>query len=205
MWVIPPYWEKAKQHLRNEDTIIGAIIDRLEDPPLRSKGQAFETIVHAIVGQQISAKAADSIWARFVQLVGVVDVESIRKISKESLRGVGLSGRKAEYILGMATNEAWLTDFTGEGMDDDAVRRRLITIRGVGPWTAEMVMMFSLLRPDVFPLGDIGIIRCMERLYNDGESLDKEELLSLADRWTPYKTVACWYLWRHLDAEPVQY
>jgi len=202
---LPQYWEAAKAHIRSVDPVMAAVIDAHEDPPLRSKRRVFETLVHAIVGQQISAKAADAVWGRFCTLVGPVNPANIRSHSPEMLRSVGLSGRKVEYILGLANDAEWLVSFDWSGMDDASVKKRLIALRGIGPWTAEMVLIFSLLRPDVLPLGDIGVIRSVEQLYANGESLSVEHVASIAEAWAPYRTVGTWYLWRHLDAEPVEY
>ncbi len=201
----PDYWEKAKAHLRAVDPTMRAIIDAHEEPPLRSKGRIFETLVHAIVGQQISAKAADAVWKRFLELVGEVTPECVLGHSTESLRSVGLSGRKVEYIQGLAEKASWVDSFEWSALSDDAVRKKLVSLRGIGPWTAEMVLIFSLLRPDVFPLGDIGVIRSIEGLYASGERLPIERIVDIGSVWSPYRTVATWYLWRHLDAEPVEY
>ena len=141
--MIPTYWEAAKAHLRAVDPVMAAVIDAYEDPPLRSKRDVFQTLVHAIVGQQISAKAADAVWGRFVAEVGEVTPSCILKKSVESLRGVGLSGRKVEYIQGLAHEGERITSADWDAMSDDEVRRTLIALRGVGPWTAEMVLIFS--------------------------------------------------------------
>ena len=202
---VPSYWEDAKNHLRAVDSVIGSIIDEHEEPPLRSKGRVFETLVHAIVGQQISATAADAVWRRFLHMVIDVTPESVRVHSYDALRSVGLSGRKVEYILGLAENATWVDAFDWSVCSDDEVRKKLIALRGVGPWTAEMVLIFSLLRPDIFPLGDIGIIRAIEDLYAGKKRLPIEEIEAIGSVWTPYRTVGVWYLWRHLDAEPVEY
>ena len=201
----PDYWEGAKAALRAADPVLRAIIDDHEEPPLRSKGRVFETLVHAIVGQQISAKAADAVWKRFVALVGTVDPDPVHAQSAEALRVVGLSGRKVEYIQGLAADARWVDEIDWSRLTDDQARTRLTTLRGVGPWTAEMVLIFSLLRPDIFPLGDIGVVRSIERLYAAGRVLSPQELLVHGARWEPYRTVAVWYLWRFLDAEPVEY
>ena len=145
---VPAYWDAAKAHLRRIDPIMGGIIDRHEDPPLRSKGRVFETLVHSIVGQQISAKAADAVWGRFVELVGEINPEQVSAQNPDTLRQVGLSRRKVEYILGLATVGSWVVDHPWSERSDDDVRADLVTLRGVGPWTADMVLMFSLLRPE---------------------------------------------------------
>jgi len=201
----PDYWAEAKAHLRQVDSVMAAVIDAYEEPPLRSKRNVFETLVHAIVGQQISAKAADAIWGRFVELVGSVTPEGIEAHEPGVLKSVGLSGRKVEYIRGLASDAQWVSAVDWDDMDDDAVRKRLTALRGIGPWTAEMVLIFSLLRPDVLPLGDIGVIRAVEQLYANSASLSVEQVAQIAAPWAPYRTVGTWYLWRHLDAEPVEY
>ena len=203
--MIPTYWEAAKAHLRAVDPVMAAVIDAYEDPPLRSKRDVFQTLVHAIVGQQISAKAADAVWGRFVAEVGEVTPSCILEKSVESLRGVGLSGRKVEYIQGLAHEGERITSADWYAMSDDEVRRTLIALRGVGPWTAEMVLIFSLLRADILPLGDIGVIRAVEQLYRGGDRMSVEEVAEVAECWAPYRTAGTWYLWRHLDAEPVEY
>ena len=202
---IPTYWADAKRHLRAVDPIIASIIDLHEEPPLRSKGRVFETLVHAIVGQQISAIAADAVWRRFLDLVNDVTPSHVAAHSYEALRGVGLSGRKVEYIQGLAEHAAWVDSVDWSSFSDDEVRKKLIALRGVGPWTAEMVLIFSLLRPDIFPLGDIGVIRAIEELYAEKKRLSIKEVEAIGSAWAPYRTVGTWYLWRHLDAEPVEY
>jgi DNA-3-methyladenine glycosylase II len=202
---VPPYWEAAKAHLKAVDPVLEEIITAYEEPPLRSSGRPFETIIRSIVGQQISAKAAASIWARFLALAGEISPPSVAVLAHEEMRAVGLSGRKAEYIHGLATTGAWIAEHPWTEHSDETVRKQLCALRGVGPWTANMVLMFSLIRPDILPLGDIGIVRAIESLYADKQALTPKELTAIAQPWSPYRTVACWYLWRHLDAEPVQY
>ena len=202
---VPEYWEDAKMHIRKVDPILARVIDAHEEPPLRSKLNVFETLVHSIVGQQISAKAADAVWGRFVSLVGDVTPKNIAAHSPETLRSVGLSGRKVEYIYGLATESRWICDHPWMDSTSMDVKTSLLALRGVGPWTVEMVLIFSLLKPDVLPLGDIGVIRSVEQLYADGARLTKEEVAKIAEPWSPYRTVGTWYLWRHLDAEPVEY
>ena len=202
---VPAYWEEAKAHLRRVDPVLAVVIDAHEEPPLRSKLNVFETLVHSIVGQQISAKAADAVWGRFVHLVGEVSPVTIAKHSSDALRAVGLSGRKVEYILGLATESQWVATHAWMDCTNDEVTDRLLALRGVGPWTVEMVLIFSLLRPDILPLGDIGVIRAVEQLYADGKRLEKSAVAAIAEPWAPFRTVGTWYMWRHLDAEPVEY
>ena len=202
----PEYWGEAKEFLSKVDEIMSRLIDVHEHPPLSSRGDAFLTLMRSIVGQQISSKAADSVWGRIENLLGAVTPESILGASYDDLRACGLSGRKSEYVVGIA--EAWLmgySEIVWSELSDEEATSRLVALRGVGEWTAEMILIFSLLRPDVFPIADIGVIRSMERLYNQGNALSESELMAIAEPWRPYRTVATWYLWRSSDPEPVRY
>ena len=203
---IPGYWVTAKAELSAADSVLAEVIARNEEPVLSSKGDLFLNLVSAIVSQQISTTAARTIWGRFEGLVGEVHPKSVLSRSHEELRGCGLSGRKAEYILEIA--EAWqngYADINWDGLSDEEVMDALVELRGVGTWTAEMVLIFTLLRPDVFPVGDIGVVRAVERLYSEGERMSNDELIAKSQDWRPWRTVATWYLWRSIDPEPVQY
>ena len=203
---VPEYWDAAKVDLSAADSTLAEVIARYEEPVLSSKGDLFLNLVSAIIGQQISTIAARTVWNRFEGLIGEVNSKSVLSRSYEELRGCGLSGRKAEYILGIA--EAWQSgyaDIDWEGLSDEEAMDALIKLRGVGNWTAEMVLIFTLLRPDVFPVGDIGVVRAIERLYFEGERMSNDELIAKSEDWRPWRTVATWYLWRSIDPEPVQY
>ena len=203
---IPDYWEKACIELSEKDSILKKIIEKHKQPFLSSRGDIFYTLVRSIVGQQISVYAADAVWERLEKCVQQITPEQFIKQSKEDLRNCGLSFRKIEYILGIA--ETWNNDYKNIKWNllvDEEVKKKLISLRGVGPWTAEMILMFSLLRPDIFPVDDIGAIRAMEKLYNNGKKMDKKELMKKAEDWIPWRTVATWYLWRTIDDEPVEY
>ena len=203
---IPGYWVTAKAELSAADSVLAEVIALNEEPALSSKGDLFLNLVSAIVSQQISTTAARTIWGRFESLVEEVNPKSVLSRSHEELRGCGLSGRKAEYILGIA--EAWQSgdaDIDWAGLNDEEVMAALIELRGVGTWTAEMILIFTLLRPDVFPVGDIGVVRAVERLYSGGERMSNDDLIAKSQDWRPWRTVATWYLWRSIDPEPVQY
>jgi len=201
----PSYWEAAKAHLRSVDPVVGGYIDRHEEPPLMGKGRLFETLVHSIVGQQISARAADAIWGRVKALVGTFDPDRFDAVSDDALRGAGLSGRKVEYVRGVVGAAPELDATAWATMTDQRVRDTLCALRGIGPWTADMLLIFCFLRPDVLPLGDVGVVRVMERAFGDGGPLTPERMALIGDRWRPYRSVATWYLWRSLDPEPVEY
>ena len=166
----------------------------------------FATLIKSIVGQQISVIAASAVWSRFCDCVGEVDEESILAKSHQELREVGLSHRKVEYIVGIA--KAWqdrYDDINWDSMNDKEVIEELVKLRGVGRWTVQMLLIFALLRQDVFPIDDIGLIRGMEKLYNSGNTLEKSELYEISNNWKPYRTMGVWYIWRSIDPEPVEY
>ena len=202
----PEYWSEACAELCVKDPILAKVIKKYPGPILTSKGDLFSTLIRSIVGQQISVLAADAVWGRFSALVGEISPKLILKQTPEALKNSGLSARKVEYIRGIS--ETWTKEYAEidwEILSDDEVKRKLIALRGVGPWTAEMILMFSLLRPDIFPIDDIGAIRAIENIYNGGEVMSKEDLLDQAEYWAPWRTVATWFLWRTIDDEPVEY
>ena len=202
---VPPYWEEGKKHLCKVDKNMARIIHELEDPPLRSKGRIFETLAHAIVGQQISAKAADAIWKRLVQRLGAITPTKCSRVHTKTLRKVGLSARKVEYIKGLAKAGDFLESQPWNKLSDDAVRKTLCALKGIGPWTAEMVLIFTLLRPDILPLGDIGLMRALQEVYRLDAESTHADMEDITDKWRPYRTIGTWYMWRFLDAEPVEY
>ena len=202
----PEYWSEACAELCVKDPVLAKVIKKYPGPILTSKGDLFSTLIRSIVGQQISVLAADAVWGRFSALVGEISPKLILKQTPEALKNSGLSARKVEYIRGIS--ETWTKEYAEidwEILSDDQVKRKLIALRGVGPWTAEMILMFSLLRPDIFPIDDIGAIRAIENIYNGGEVMSKEDLLDQAENWAPWRTVATWFLWRTIDDEPVEY
>ena len=197
----PEWWDEACRHL-SKDEFLGEKVAKFDDVKMTSNGRVFETIIRSIIGQQISVAAADSIWNRFTQLVGNVEPNEILKQSFESIAGCGITRAKTSYIIGLAENSVDLLDFDWS-LESDIVMKHLVKFRGIGPWTAEMVMMFSLLKPDLFSIGDIALIRSCKELNPALET--KDEVVEFAKRWSPYRTAACWFLWRMCDPEPVQY
>ena len=174
---------------------------------MSSRGQPFYTLVRSVVGQQISVKAADSIWARFVLLVPKVTPKHVLAQSIEHLRSVGLSARKAEYIHAVA--EFFVQKRVGqaywEQRTDDEIIEELSSIRGIGRWTAEMFLMFTLLRPNVFPVDDIGLLRGLEKNYHGARVTPSVARAVYFERFSPWASVATWYLWRSLDPVEVRY
>jgi DNA-3-methyladenine glycosylase II len=203
----PDYWQKASRALARDDPTMAALVRRYRGMSLVSRGDAFGTLARSIVGQQISVKAADAVWARFAAAVGTVSPAAVLAAGAGGLAGCGLSARKTEYLADLAAHfaggrvdpERWTA------MDDEAVIVELCDVRGIGRWTAEMFLIFNLLRPDVFPLDDLGLQKAVSLHYFAGERPPKKALAEFGERWRPWRSVATWYLWRSLDPLPVEY
>ena len=202
---VPEYWDKAKKELSAKDNILSELIEQYDDLELISRGDLFYTLIRSIIGQQISVKAASTVWSRLSEKVGEIIPENILSQSTDELRNCGLSGKKVEYIRGIS--ESWndYSNYEWEKMDDEEIVKKLIQLRGVGRWTAEMILIFTLLRPDIFPIGDIGMIRGIEKTYNSGEKMSMDEIYGISEKWKPWRTVACCYMWSAVDPEPVEY
>lgn len=203
----PDYWAIATLELAQRDEVMARLIQSYPNSVLSSRGQPFYTLIRSVVGQQISVKAADSIWARFEILVPKVTPNHVLAQSIDDLRNVGLSARKAEYIH--AISQFFAQKRIGQSYwarrSDLEIIAELSSIRGIGRWTAEMFLMFTLLRPNVFPVDDIGLLRGLEKNYH-GERITPQVAKSLYfERFSPWASVATWYLWRSLDPVEVQY
>ena len=201
----PEYWEAAKKELSVSDITLSRIIDKFDDLELVSRGDIFYTLIRSVIGQQISVKAASTVWTRLCKKIGEITPKNILRVDIDELRSCGLSQRKAEYVLGISESWTEYDSLDWDKMKDEEIIEKLIQLRGVGTWTAEMILIFTMLRPDVFPIGDIGMIRGIEKSYNSGEKMSKEELYSISEKWKPWRTVACCYMWRTVDPEPVEY
>ncbi len=185
---------------------MGEIIARYEGEFLQGRGDAFFTLCRAIVGQQISVKAADAIWARLEAHVQPFEPEAMQEADHEALRGLGLSRQKVAYLNAIADH--FMAHNIAHGywsdMSDEEAIKDLTSIKGIGRWTAEMFLIFHLLRADVFPIDDIGLQKGILTHYSpDYSRADMKQLA--ADKWAPWRSVATWYLWRSLDPVPVEY
>ena len=204
----PDYWQDSLQYLTSADKTLGDIISQHKDYSITSRGEAYETLLRAIVGQQISVKAAASVWNKIVDLIKIIEPNKVLSTSKEKLKLCGLSKQKTQYILNISEHfkiNNIIDDTYWEERTYLSVYEELITIKGIGPWTAEMFGMFYLLEKDIFPLKDVGILRAMYQLYNNGERIDIDKIVKISDTWKPYRSVACWFLWRSIDNEEVLY
>jgi DNA-3-methyladenine glycosylase II len=205
--VTPGYWADACKHLMKKDRVMRRLIPQFGDASLQTRGDAFVTLARSIVGQQISVKAAQTVWDRFVLLPKNMSPDCVLKLKIDDMRGAGLSARKVEYLVDLAVHfdngalhvKAW------ETMSDDEIVAELIAIRGVGRWTAEMFLIFHLMRPNVLPLDDVGLINGISRNYFSGDAVSRNEAREVAAAWAPYCSVATWYIWRSLDPLPVTY
>lgn len=214
----PHYWDEARRALSRGDPVMRRIIRRCGDAHLLSRGDPFQTLARSIVGQQISVKAAQSIWDRVSAAAREVSPQRVARMRPATLQSCGLSLRKVEYLQDLAVRFR-----TGEvdpvhwpSLDDESVIAELVRVRGIGRWTAEMLLIFNLLRPDVLPLDDLGLMRAISLNY-PGEGAAGVEgaapaakqarlaAAALAERWRPWRSVATWYLWRSLDPLPVEY
>ena len=197
-------WEIAKSELSRNDSTMARIIERYDGEKMQLKNNAFVTLVRSVVGQQISVKAADSVWKKLEKLCrNDVQPDTINSFSEEELRTVGLSKSKANYIHNISKSD--ILDTNWSNMSDKEIIDLLCQIKGIGRWTAEMFLIFHLARSDILPLGDIGLIKAIEINYNNGEKISKDQIEIYRQKWSPWCTVATWYLWRSLDPIPVNY
>ncbi|WP_316149027.1 DNA-3-methyladenine glycosylase [Cupriavidus sp. BIC8F] len=205
--VRPAYWDEACADLMKRDRILRKMIPTYGPAHLVSRGDPFVTLARAVVGQQISVKAAQSVWERLHALCPKLTPAQFLRAGPEKLAGCGLSKRKGEYLIDLADHFKAGTVHVAEWaqMDDEAVIAELTQIRGIGRWTAEMFLMFNLMRPNVLPLDDIGLINAISANYFSGEPVTRSEAREVAANWEPWRTVATWYMWRSLDPLPVTY
>jgi DNA-3-methyladenine glycosylase II len=209
--VTPAYWDEACKHLAKRDRVMRKLIPQFGEARLQCRGDAFTTLARSIVGQQISVRAAQSVWERFAALASgramKLQPAAVLALEVPAMREAGLSARKVEYLRDLATH---FSDGTvhvrqWQQMEDEAIIEELVAVRGIGRWTAEMFLIFHLMRPNVLPLDDVGLLRGISLNYFSGEPVSRAEAREVGDAWAPYRSVATWYLWRSLDPVPVEY
>ena len=204
---VPDYWEKAKSELMRRDRIMKKLIPRFGDLQLVGRGDPFVTLARSIVGQQISVKAAQAVWERVLVACPKMTPAQMVRQGPVKLAACGLSKRKVEYLLDLAAHfrDGSVHEKDWSSMDDEEVIAELIQIRGIGRWTAEMFLIFNLLRPNILPLDDLGLLRGISINYFSGEPVSRSDAREVSANWEPWRTVATWYLWRSLDPVPVEY
>ena len=200
-------WDRACAELGKRDPVMQQLIARSGKARLQTRGEPFQTLARSIVGQQISVSAADSIWNRFRQVCPDCSPEEIMCASAEDLIASGLSKRKVEYLKDLAFHflERKIQANQWFNMPDEEIIADLVQVRGIGRWTAEMFLIFNLLRPNVLPLDDVGLLKGISTSYFFGENVTKKDAKKIAVKWEPWCTVATWYLWRSLTPLPVEY
>lgn len=203
----PDYWSDACRHLMRKDRVMKRLIPQFGDACLQSRGDPFVTLARSIVGQQISVKAAQAVWDRFAKLSRRLTPGQVLKMKVDDMRAAGLSARKVEYLVDLALHfdSGALQVSHWPSMDDEAIIAELVSIRGIGRWTAEMFLIFHLMRPNVLPLDDIGLINGISQNYFSGESVSRSDAREVAAAWQPFCSVATWYIWRSMDPLPVEY
>ncbi len=203
----PYFWEEACKHLVKKDRVMKRLIPQFGDVCLETRGDAFVTLARSIVGQQISVKAAQTVWERFELLPRKLTPANVLKLKVDDMRAAGLSARKVEYLVDLALNfdNGALHVKSWDAMSDDEIVAELIAIRGIGRWTAEMFLIFHLMRPNVLPLDDVGLITGISHNYFSGDVVSRSDAREVAAAWAPYCTVATWYIWRSLDPVQVEY
>jgi len=209
--VTPEYWDEACRHLVKRDRVMRKLIPQFGEGRLQSRGDAFTTLARSIVGQQSSVKAAQASWERVAALLDGgsqrIQPAAVLAIETAQMREAGLSARKVDYLVDLAQHfEAGSVHVRQwQQMDDEAIVDELVAIRGISRWTAEMFLIFHLIRPNVLPLDDPGLIKGISHNYFSGEPVSRAEAREVGDAWAPFRSVATWYIWRSLDPLAVAY
>lgn len=200
-------WDRACAHLQRTDRVMRKLIKMHAGARLQSRGDPFQTLARSIIGQQISVKAAQVVWERLCAAVPQVAPRDILDVGEDGLRACGLSSRKVGYVRDLAAkfDAGQVHPDQWQDMPDEAIAAELLTIRGIGRWTADMFLIFHLMRPDVLPLGDLGLIRGVSQIYFGGEPVTQSDVREVAAAWAPWRSVGTWYIWRSLDPLPVEY
>ena len=200
-------YTRARRHLARRDPVLRDLMRAHGKCGLAEAQNAepFSALLKAIVSQQLSTKAARTIYLRLVALFdGAPTPQVLARLGDDQLRGVGLSGQKLRYMrdLGTRVQDGSLPLHALDAMSDDEVIVALTQVKGIGRWTAEMFLMFRLHRPDVLPVGDLGIVKAVQKAYGLRKTPTPDRLHKIGEAWRPYRSVACWYLWRSLNNTP---
>jgi DNA-3-methyladenine glycosylase II len=205
----PVYWNQACQELMQRDRILRKLIPVYGQESVQAQHGPYQTLIRIIVGQQVSLTLGHKLWRQLVQACGQdLQPDCILRHSESELRAMGLSLRKAQYVRDAARyfqQDDHRDPDWWQAQDDAAIVARLCDIRGVGRWSAEMFLIFSLRRPDVLPLDDTALLKAISHHYFSGEPVSRFEAREVAQAWAPWRTVASWYLWRSMDAAAVEY
>ena len=202
----PVWWRNACDDLSKKDNIMKVLVNKYADSKISTIKNPFYSLSRCIVGQQISVQAADAIWNRLIKNFDIYDENCFKKISPIFLKSFGLSERKSNYLIGlsnyMRNNNSY--NFWND-LEDENIYSRLIELKGIGPWSIKMFLMFSLNRSDIFSSEDLGLLKAIGKNYYNGNMPKKEEAEELALKWSPWRTAASWFLWRSIDPDLVAY
>ena len=203
----PKYWNKGIIYLSNKDKVLKKIIDQFPKQSLILNDNSFHALINSIIGQQISVSAANSMKKKLFALKKNITPRTIKNIKKIDLKKCGLSKQKIQYINNIADffkeNKKFINEI--DKLEDQYLREKLIEIKGIGNWTVDMFLIFTQGSSNIFPTGDLGFIKAISKHYNKDLPLDDNFLSTLLKRWSPYSSIATWYLWRSLDPIPVSY
>jgi len=202
----PNYWKDGKNFLSKKDKVLKKIIGKF-DGFLKTRKDPFFSLCRSIVGQQISVKAADAVWMKFEKKIGIINPGNVLKVSKQTLRGCGFSRQKIDYlrVLSKAFLDGDLNLKYLNKLSDEEAIKYLIRLKGIGRWTAQMFLIFNLRRKDIFPEKDIGLLKAICKQYKKKYPLSETEIGLFKRKWSPYSTIATWYMWRSIDPVPVEY
>ena len=200
-------WDEACRYLAKKDRVMKRLIPQFGEACLQSRGDAFTTLARSIVGQQISVKAAQTVWDRFAKLPRKMTAANVLRLKGDDMQAAGLAARKIEYLVDLALHfdSGAIHVAHWQDMPDEEIIAELVGIRGIGRWTAEMFLIFHLMRPNILPLDDIGLINGISKNYFSGDPVSRSDAREVAAAWDPYCSVATWYIWRSLDPLPVEY
>ena len=203
----PKYWNKGVKYLSNKDKVLKRIIAQFPNQSLKLNNNSFHALINSIIGQQISVSAANSMKTKLFSLKKNITPRTIKNIKKIDLKNCGLSKQKILYINNIADFFLYNKKFVNEinKLDDEMIRGHLIEIKGIGNWTVDMFLLFTHGSPDIFLSGDLGFIKAISKHYKKELPLSDKTLRALYNKWSPFSSIATWYLWRSLDPLPVSY
>ena len=203
----PEYWEKATSDLIKWDRVMRRVIPKYAGFCLTTRNDPFVTLARSIVGQQISVASAQAVWDRLLTAVPEFTPARVGRVRTDRLRACGLSQRKADYIHDLAAHfrQGGMRIDDWRDLDDESVIAALTQIRGVGRWTAEMFLIFNLMRPDVLPMDDISLQKAVSQHYFSRDPVTRSELREVAENWAPWRSVGTWYMWRSMDPLSMEY
>ena len=203
----PKYWNKGKLYLSKKDKVLKSIIESYPNDYLSINTNYFHCLLNAIIGQQISVAAASSIKKRFFLLNNNINPNNVLKVNNASLKKIGLSKQKILYIKNISNffieNKNFIKNI--KRYEENIIKEKLISIKGVGEWTVNMFFIFALGKSNILPKKDLGLLKAISLNYKIKLPIKDNDLEKLFKKWTPYNTIATWYLWRSLDPIPVIY